>query len=337
MSEDKLFYSASDADSEGEEGTYFTYTYDEVKNILQKNGYKDIDNILDEISVTKDGNFEGKNIVRIQSDKITANFDDIKLLLSSIRKNRAYPFIDKKVQTSWSSMMIRSLFILGTIDEKYKRRAIKSLDKLMNTMYVDNKLYHSTLIHKTPKVEAFLEDYAFLAQAQLSAYKYTQDELYLISAQNFANKALEEFYDNGMWNFSNGEFETKADTADNTYTSDVNVMLDVLLTLGILLEDEKYTHFAHKTFEYNSYELARKPIYFPYMLTQMLRYLKGDRIIKSNAKNLSTHSFELLTLNYPFILNKTSEDNGFMVCGDKSCFANTDDINDLNKLITNSF
>ena len=334
MSEDELFYSASDADSEGEEGTYFTYTYDEVKNLLEKNGYDE--STLEKISVTPDGNFEGKNIIRVEDEK-SVDFDEIKPLLKTLRKNKTYPFIDKKIQTSWSSMMIKSLFILGNIDEAYTKRAIKSLDALMNTMYIDSKLYHSTLIHKTPKVEAFLEDYAFLAQAHLSAYQSTQDEAYLINAQKLANKALEKFYNNGMWNFSSGEFQTKADTADNTYTSEVNVMIEILLTLGVLLEDEKYTHFAHKTFEYNSYELARKPIYFPYMLTQMLRYLKGDRVIKSDIKNLSDNSFEISSLEYPFILKKANDTKEFMICGDKSCFANTDDIKELNQLIKNSF
>ncbi len=334
MSEDELFYSASDADSEGDEGTYFIYSYDEVKKILEKNGHDEM--ILEKISITPHGNFEGKNIIRIE-DEADIDFNEIKLLLQTLRKNRPYPFIDKKIQTSWSSMMIKSLFLLGSIDKNYTQRAIKSLDALMNTMYTDSTLYHSTLIHKTPKVEAFLEDYAFLAQAHLSAYKSTQDEEYLINAQKLANKALEKFYNNGMWNFSSEEFQTKADTADNTYTSAVNVMIDVLLTLAILLEDEKYTHFAHKTFEYNSYELARKPIYFPYMLTQMLRYLKGDRIIKSNQKNLTDNSFKLLTLDYPFILKKQSDNNEFIICTDKSCFANTNDINSLNKLIANSF
>ena len=58
-------------------------------------------------------------------------------------------------------------------------------------------------------------------------------------------------------------------------------MVENLLSLTALLDDEKYKHFAFKTMEYNSYELGRKPIYTPYMLTQALRYLKGDRAIKS--------------------------------------------------------
>ena len=337
MSEDNLFYSASDADSEGEEGTYFIYTYDEVYKLLQEHNYKDIDSKLSQMSLTHEGNFEGKNIIRFEDGKIPTWFSDVKHLLSSLRASREYPFIDKKVQTSWSGMMIHALFQLGAVDASYTQRAVKNLDALLSTMYKDGVLYHTTLIHKEPKVEAFLEDYAFLSQALLSGYKQTQNELYLIHAQRFANKALEEFYDKGQWSFSVGEFVTKAETTDNTYTSSVSIMIDVLLSLGSLLEDEKYTHFAFKTMEYNSYELGRKPIFTPYMLTQTLRYVKGERIIKATEGNLQTNSFELAKLNYPFVQFKTTHESGFMICGDKSCFANTNDITEVNKLLTNSF
>ena len=337
MSEDELFYSASDADSDGAEGTYFTYTYDEVYNILKKNNYKNIDSILRALSVTKRGNFEGKNIIRFDDGKVPEEFENIKILLLKLRSKREYPFIDKKIQTSWSSMMIKSLFTLGNIDKKYKDIAVKSLDALLETMYIDSKLYHTTLIHKTPKVEAFLEDYAFLSLALITAFNSTGEEVYLIRAQHFANTALEEFYKNGVWNFSTGEFETKADIADNTYTSSVSIMIDVLISLGTLLEDEKYSHFAFKTLEYNSYELGRRPVVYPYMLRQTLRYLKGDRVIKSNLNNLESNSYELSLLKYPFIHKKATEDIQYMVCGDKSCFANTDSINKINDIILKSF
>jgi len=337
MSEDDLFYSASDADSDGKEGTYFIYSYEEVYTSLIENGYKNAVDICKDLNITKDGNFEGKNIIRLDIYNRADYFIGVREILQQLRSTREYPFIDKKVQTSWSSMMINSLFLLGSIDTKYKQRAIKSLDALLKSMFLNDTLYHTTLIHKTPKVEAFLEDYAFLSQALISAYKYTQDELYLIHAQRFTNKALEEFYEKGVWNFSAGEFETKAETSDNTYTSSVSIMVDVLLSLGTLLEDNKYTHFAFKTMEYNSYEMGRKPIYFPYMLTQMFRYLKGDRIIKINKNNFDNSLYQLSKLNYPYLLYKLSNEDGFMICGDKSCFSNTKDINELNELISNSF
>ncbi len=275
MSEDNLFYSASDADSQGKEGSYFIYTYNEVYNILEKNNYENIESILEQMNVTKTGNFEGKNIIHFENGETPKNFVDIKILLKQLRATREYPFIDKKVQTSWSSMMIKALFILSDIDAKYKQKAIQSVDDLLKTMYIDGKLYHTTLIHKQPKIEAFLEDYAFLAQALISGYNATDDEIYLIQAQRFANIALERFFFKGSWNFSDGEFQTKAEISDNTYISSVGIMVDVLNSLAILLEDEKYAHFAFLTLQYNSHELGRRPVVYPCLLKEMLRYLKG--------------------------------------------------------------
>jgi len=337
MSEDDLFYSASDADSEGEEGTYFVYTYDEVYQALNEAGYNDIEEMCNAMNITHHGNFEnGKNIVRFD-DEIPAWFSDVKIILQNIRAKREYPFIDKKVQTSWSAMLINSLFKLGAIDSKYYSKAKKSLDVLLKTMYIDDKLYHTTLIHKEPKVEAFLEDYAFLSQALLTAYKYTQDEMHLITAHKLVNKALERFYNKGLWNFSDGEFSVKAEVTDNTYTSSVSIMIESMLTLSTLLEDEKYSHFAFKTMEYNSYDLGRRPIYYPYMLTQAVRYLKEDRVVKSSLQNLKSYSYELAKVRYPFVLLKADESSEYMICGKTSCFANTDDITKVNGLIANSF
>jgi len=333
MSEDGLFFSASDADTEGHEGTYFTYTYDEMLKVLKDKKYENVDNILKSLDISKDGNFEGKNIVRLENEDIKDIFLDIKPSLQKLRTTREYPFIDKKIQTSWSSMMIKALFRLGDIDTKYKEKAIDSLDKLLNTMFIDNILYHSTLIHKTPKVEAFLEDYAYLALALISAFNSTQDEIYLIKAQHFTNISLEKYYKEGVWNFSEGEFETKADISDNTYTSPVSVLIEVLLTMSSFLDDDKYKHFAFKTLEYNSYELGRRPVIYPSMFKQTLRYLKTDRIIKSSMNNLELNSLNIARLKYPFILKKSDSNSDFLICGEKSCFANTDDVKQLNNII----
>ncbi|MDY0116968.1 MAG: thioredoxin domain-containing protein [Sulfurimonadaceae bacterium] len=333
MSEENLFYSASDADTEGIEGEYFVYTYAEVYEALANAGYEDIEIMLDELSVTHHGNFEGKNIIRFEDLHPLPYFADVKKILAKIRTQRTYPFRDKKIQTSWSSMMIESLFFLGSIDANYKQKAINALEALMAKLYVDGVLYHTALVDKKPKVEAFLEDYAFLISALLSAYKATQEDLYLIQAQRLTNKALEDFYNNSAWNFSINEFVTKAEATDSTYTSSVSVMVGNLLTLGALLEDEKYTHFAFKTLEYNSYELGRRPIYYPHMLQQMLRYLKKDFIIKSSKEQLHINSTKLASLSYPFVLHKNNDEDGFLVCSTTSCFSFTEDIDTLEDII----
>ncbi len=337
MQENNLFYSASDADSDEGEGSYFTYAKEEVCSALEKHGYEknEIASIIKHLHVSDHGNFEERNIIRYEESVKSEWYENVINILSSLREQREYPFIDKKVQTSWNAMMIKALFTLSNIDLRYKEIAITHMDALLKTMFIDGELYHSTLIHKAPKVKAFLEDYAYIGVALIAAYEVSCDELYLIHAQRFANKALEEFYDKGRWFFSKGEFTTQAQISDNTYPSTVSVMIDLLLSLGSLVE-EKYRTFAFKTLEYNSYDLGRKPIFAPYMLDQMLRYLKEDRVIKSNSKNLQMSSIDIAHINYPYILKKATMDEDFLVCGTNSCFANTKESTKLQELILNS-
>jgi uncharacterized protein YyaL (SSP411 family) len=331
MSHDQQFYSASDADSEGVEGKYFVYEYEETLLLLQNNGFsaKESESILIKLNISPNGNFEEGSIVRIEDNSRPPWFNRVQNILKEERRKRSYPFIDKKVQTSWSAMMIKALFKLSHIDITYKAIAKQHLDTLLDTMLIDNRLYHATLIGKPPKVEAFLEDYAYLGVALICAYETTDDEGYLIEAQRVANSALELYYDKGMWYFSTGEFETRADTTDSSYPGSVGVIVDLLLSLGSLV-DEKYRHFAFKTLEYYSYDMARKPINAPYLFNQMIRYVKEDRVIKTNL--------HVNFLRYPYAIKKFDpESEGYLICGLQSCFATTSNEQEIDTLIYNSF
>lgn len=338
MAEDHLFYSASDADTEGEEGKYFVYGFEEVSALLSENGYKktQIETIMAALSITPGGNFEGQNVLRLSVDERPEWFNDVMALLQSLRQKRVYPFIDKKVQVSWSAMMISSLFALSDIDKSYLDKATAHLDRLLETMYLDARLYHSALIHKEPKVEAFLEDYAYLGRALVKAYESTFNEHYLILAQQLANTALTNYYEEGRWYFSKGEFVTEADIGDSSYPGSVGVIVDLLLSLGSLI-DPKYTHFGFKTLEYYSAKLSKTPVYFPYLLDQAHRYLQEDRIVKAPSALLQESSELLSNIRYPYVRRyANSEDKGFLICGLNSCFANTEDASKISELIDSS-
>ena len=333
MQEDNLFYSASDADSDNAEGTYFTYDYEELQSALLKRYDKPtVKEILKSLHVSRFGNFEDRNIIRFEGKDKPYWYNDVIQILKEMRLQRTYPFIDKKIQTSWNAMMIKTLFNLAVIDDSYTDKAVSHLQKLLDTMYVDDVLYHCTLIHKPPKIKAFLEDYAYLGVALIAAYETTFDEIYLILAQRIANSALSDFYTKGQWLFSYDEFRVKAEASDNTYPSAVGKMADLLLSLSSLLED-KYRTFAFKTLEYNSYELGRKPIYFPTLLSVMLRYLRGDVIIKSDANNLQKHAFDIAFFKYPFIMKRASHEKEFLLCKKDSCFASVKDIQEVKSSI----
>ena len=323
MSEDALFYSASDADTEGEEGKYFVYSYDKALKSFEKAGIpsKEHAALAEVLHITPEGNFEGKNIVRVD-DPANINipyYDEAIKTLKKRREKRTYPFIDKKVLVSWNAMMIKSLFIASRVDNAYRQPAIKSLDALLESMYINSELFHSTLIGKKPKIKAFLEDYAYLADVLIEAYESTLDETYLITATKLTNAAIEKYFVQGKWKFSRGEFETNADIYDSSYPSSVATMLSVLYSISSLV-DVVYKKFVFKTLEIYSYDIMRQPISTPRMSRMVIRYLKDDIIIKAKENTLKTHIKDLDSLPHPFSLLKNDTNDGFMLCNSNSCF-----------------
>ncbi|MFK5976932.1 MAG: thioredoxin domain-containing protein [Sulfurovum sp.] len=336
MSEDNLFYSASDADTQGVEGKYFVYEYNEVIEAFAKTGIpaKNIKILEKHLNITENGNFEGKNIIRLNDAKDTGIefYDKAIEVLQEIRKDRLYPFIDKKIIVSWNAMMIKSLFIASRVDNKYLSQAINSIDKLLKNLYINDKLFHSMLPKGTPKIRAFLEDYAYLCDALIEAYKSTLDEEYLIIATKLANSSIEKYYNNGKWKFSRGEFETDADSYDSSYPSSVSVMINALYSLSSLV-DIIYKKFVFKTLEIDSYNLMRQPISTAKMTHILIRYLKDDIIIKSKESNLIGHIKEIDTLPYPFVLFKNDINEDFMLCNSTVCFGDTKEWNNINGII----
>ena len=323
MSEDGLFYSASDADTEGEEGKYFVYTYEKALKSFEKAGIPNKEHaaLAKALHITEEGNFEGKNIVRIDdpAHNDIPYYDEAIQALKKRREKRTYPFIDKKVLVSWNAMMIKSLFKASRIDNAYLQPAIKSLDTLLESMYINSELFHSTLMGKKPKIKAFLEDYAYLADVLIEAYESTLDETYLITATKLTNTAIEKYFDQGKWKFSRGEFETNADIYDSSYPSSVATMLSVLYSISSLV-DSVYKKFVFKTLEIYSYDVMRQPISTPRMSRMVIRYLKDDIIIKAKEDALKTHIKDLDRLSHPFSLLKNDTNDGFMLCNSNSCF-----------------
>lgn len=332
MMEDNLFYSASDADTEGEEGKYFVYRYNDILQALHNSHVKNIDEAMRLLVISPEGNFEGHCIITLETLERPEWFERFVIECKKIRETRPYPFIDRKINTAWNAMMIKALLVLGRQKPHYHQQALASLESLLSTMVIDGQLYHTTLIHKTPKIEAFLEDYAYLSNTLIEAYQCTFEEQYLIEAQRLANKALELFYEGGAWYFSRGAFPTIAELDDGSYPSAMAMMVDTLLTLGSLI-DGKYRHFAFKSLEYISIKLMKSPIYTPKLTEQTVRYLKGDRIIKAPKRLLQ----QCGTFTYPFILLKGDESlENFLICGENSCFASTDDVQKIDTLLTST-
>jgi uncharacterized protein YyaL (SSP411 family) len=321
MSYKNLFFSASDADSNGVEGEYFIYSYDEVAKKLDSK-------MLAKLNIYKNGNFDGRNIIRLNSIKDLENSEIKEALevLKDIRATRDYPAIDNKIVTSWNGMMITALFEAAKEDKIYLDIAQQSLDALEEKMIKNVNIYHSALVDSTPKIDGFLEDYAWVIKAYLARYSVTLDEIALIKATNLANEAIKRFYRSGMWLVGGNEFVNYVEDSDASFSSSVAIMVQNLLTLRSLVE-EVYEKFAYSTLEINSYNIMRQPISRPTIVNEAIRYIKDDVIIKSSEQNLQ----ELIGFNfkYPYTLLKLSLNDNIELCTNRACFASYKSIIEL--------
>ncbi|MGE4295194.1 MAG: thioredoxin domain-containing protein [Campylobacterales bacterium] len=250
MKEGDLFFSASDADSEGGEGGYFVYDWAEgVAAGLDEA-------TLRVLGFSKIGVFEGKNIARITGELPPDRLQNALEKLAQIRANRAYPFIDRKLIAAQNGMMVLALLEAGgefTAQGLATARAIKA------RFWAGETLLHMAIDDHEAQGAAFLDDYAWVLAAAIAAYEHSSDSGFLEWAAALAQQTLARFFDQGRWRFSSGRFVTYAEAHDGSTPSCVGVMAQNLVRLFALSHDEKFRRFAQMTLQSHARDLADRP------------------------------------------------------------------------------
>jgi uncharacterized protein YyaL (SSP411 family) len=230
-----MYLSASDADSEGEEGKYFVFGFVQVKEALLNGGLNEaeVKEVMDYFGITKFGNFEHQttNPVLTCNEK-PARLNEAIAILKEEREKVAYPFIDTKILTAWNALMVTALF-----EASYVEKAKNVLDMLLKSLHVNGILYHQIVLGGSLKVEALLEDYAFLIEALLCAYAHTQEAHYVALAKKLSHEAEQKFYKEETWYLSDKAFCAKAVLEDNSYKSPLSTMIKNLFELAKLEDD----------------------------------------------------------------------------------------------------
>ena len=189
------FYSALDADSEGEEGKFYAWTWSELTQVLS-----DADPALTYFNVTREGNWEhGRNILfRTGDDPIIwdeAQLKACKARLFETRNRRIRPGLDDKILTGWNAITIQGLLdgyrMIG--ESAFLDRAVRCMEFLEHNLIAEEKVFRAYKNHRS-KTEAFLEDYAFLIQAYTSLYEATFDEHWIRRAEHWCGYVLKHFY-----------------------------------------------------------------------------------------------------------------------------------------------
>ena len=291
------FYSAEDADSEGEEGKFYVWTKDEVINILGEDDGRVFCEFFD---VTAGGNFEhGKSILNIprSMEKFVEDrgLDPVEVArivsrgkkkLFYVREERVRPTRDDKILTSWNALMLTSLAeaanILGRDD--YREVAIRSADFLLKNLMQDGRLLRTYKDGKA-KLNAYLDDYAYLVEALLAVYEATFEIRYFEEARRLADTMIAQFWDDSEAGF----FFTSADHEqlitrtkeyfDNATPSGNSVAALVLQKLGLLTQETEYQRCAVSILHSIHQAMARYPSAFGYMLCALDFYLAEPKEI----------------------------------------------------------
>jgi len=252
------FYSALDADSEGEEGKFYLWTLPELEDAL---GAEDAVLAAAFWGCTSEGNWEEakSNILHRPSYlPIFAEKHDLGIhklqekvqvweeKLLTLREGRIRPGRDEKIITSWNALTIHGLALayryLG--DEKFLTQALKATDFVEKFLTKpDGKLLHS-ITENEVSGDALLDSYATMARAYLALFQVTQEEKWVEKAQKLAEIAQAEFWDaqEGLFFFSPNTaadlIVRRKERFDNVIPSSNAFMAEVLLTLGILRDDQ---------------------------------------------------------------------------------------------------
>jgi uncharacterized protein YyaL (SSP411 family) len=208
------FYSSQDADSDGEEGQFYVWSAAEIAESL---GTALADPFMDVFGVIAEGNWEGHNILnrsktlsqhaRLRETTEAQLRTSIALARSKlyeVRAKRTWPGRDEKILTSWNGLMIGALALASRALEQpaYAEAAARAADFLLTRMRrPDGLLWRTHSAGSTPKLNAYLEDYAYLADGLISLYEATFEPRWIEAAADLTRVMIDQFWDPAQGGF----------------------------------------------------------------------------------------------------------------------------------------
>ena len=355
------FYTSYDADSEGKEGSFYTWTKQEIETILKE----DAELFSVAYGVTAAGNFDGSNVLYRSASKdhlkslfsidCTTAVNKItraKKLLFDTRCHRIKPALDDKVITSWNGMLI-SAFVDAFItfsNTNYLKAAISCLNYIESNHYFDGKLKR---IHCKERlsIDALLDDYAQLMKAYISVYKVTLDQEWISKAEKMVKIVIQEFYDqdSGML-FYAPSYQTdliarKMDLTDGVISSSGSVMAQNLFEIGKILEKDDYITMSTQMLANITESLEHSgPYVFGWAQLMQSKNLPTVHLKINSANDIEflnrIQSKVVCSVLYPSISNLQSSEcctepnqSKVKICIDRTCYPSATDPNYYVRLI----
>ncbi len=287
-SPDGPFYSTQDADSEGEEGKFFVWSKSEIENVLGQELAEVFCKVYD---VTERGNWEGKNILhrsrsyeedaqRLDLDvaDLRDKLDQAKKQLLEVRSKRVWPGLDDKILTAWNGLMIGAFAQAAQVlnNPEYEKAAVNAADYLLRTMRQDDgRLYRTCGAGSAPKINGYLEDYAFVVDALVTLYETTFEPRWIEEATALAKVMLDQFWDEqeGGFYFTGRDHEEliarNKDLQDGAVPSGNSMAATALLRLGKLTGENRFLKTGEQTLVAFRGIMQQHPAACPQMLVAL--------------------------------------------------------------------
>lgn len=258
------FYSAQDADSEGVEGKYYLFAPAEIIAVLGKKRGKAFNRHFD---ITREGNFEGKNIPNLLQNVCAGEgIEDCLTAVYEYRQSRYALHLDDKILTAWNGLMTAAMCHLYRVtgERAYLEAAIKTQDFIQNNLCENDTLHVGWRKGKRGK-RGFLDDYAFEIYALLALYEASLDDLWLERARAFCGKAVAGFYDEEQGGFflygrENEQLILRPkETYDGAVFCGNSAMAYNLVRLYWMTGEAQYEEMARKQLSFLGAEAAKHP------------------------------------------------------------------------------
>jgi uncharacterized protein YyaL (SSP411 family) len=296
--EDGGFYSSQDADSEGVEGKFYVWSADEVRGILGD----DASLFMQMYDITDGGNWEGQNILRLSSgtpDRVAqsglgeaefeARIASARRKLYDVRSKRIWPGLDDKVLTAWNGLMLAAFAEAARALDRtdYRDVATANAEFLYANMRApDGRLLRTWKAGSDAKYNAYLEDYAFLADGLLALYQTTFDQRWFQWARELADAMLAHFSDeqNGGFYDTRDDHEQlihrPKDVQDNAIPSGNAMAAHVLLKLSLFTGEPSYWDTAERSIRSVGKLMARYPSGFG-------EWLNGASLVMGESREIA--------------------------------------------------
>ncbi|MCL4447617.1 MAG: DUF255 domain-containing protein, partial [Candidatus Thermoplasmatota archaeon] len=320
---DGFYDSGLDADFNGNEGEYYTWTDKELEEKFDADTRKKI-----EESYYLDRDTENRIVIRrrelfnVSKDKIGYLKELNKVILAE-RMKRGTPKKDDKAILSWNSMLL-SAMISHSISNGRKgiEKIVETSEKLINSFSEGKSLYR-TVRNGAHGVEGLLEDYAYYSSLMIDLYDVTHDKRYLSEALEKVKTIKDKFFDakdGGFFTSPEGRFKTmlkNKDRLDIIYPSGESVLYVVLEKLYLMTGAEEFRDFSESILHSRRNEMLRNPLSSVFLLSALL--YKGKNKKLEIPDRLNDEYLSAIGKKYLPNIVSVPGNEVIQICDDRSC------------------